>query len=145
MFEETFIMEEQFEEEVFERLNFDFVLNMINANEQEFLFQITEEEPINRKNIIENLIPDNTFVSPLMIERENRTLIDDRRISAEQAIISNNYHNIFELNTTLINTSQVYFQQTSETMNQFQFNFEIISSLFNQHLQLYHRTLYLPF
>jgi hypothetical protein len=72
MFEEAFTMEEQFEEDLFGNLNFDFLLNMINVNEQEFIFQIAQEEPLNRTSIIEILIPDNAFVSPLMIERENR-------------------------------------------------------------------------
>jgi hypothetical protein len=117
-------MEEQFDANLFRNLNPHFVLKMFVTNEQKFTFQIIEEEQINRTSIIEDLIPDNSFVSPLIIERENRTLINDRRISAEQEIILNNYHNIFELNTTLVNTSHIYFQQISKVMNEFQFSFK---------------------
>jgi hypothetical protein len=54
---------------------------MINENDQVFVMQILQEEPLNRTNITENLIPDNSFINPLIIERENRS--DERRTSAE--------------------------------------------------------------
>jgi hypothetical protein len=103
-------MGKHFDEYLFGNLNFDFVLNRIVTNEQEFILQIVEEERIiKRINIIENLIPDNTYIDLLIRERKNRTLIDKKRKSAEQVIISNNYHNILELNITLVNIFQTYF------------------------------------
>jgi F0F1-type ATP synthase delta subunit len=44
---------------------------------------------------------------------EQDGIIDERRKSAKQAIITNNYHNIFEFNVTLMNTSQNYLSQIS--------------------------------
>jgi hypothetical protein len=94
------------------------------------LFKSLKKNQLIGQETIEDLISNNTFVSPLIRERENRILIDDGRVLTEQAIISNINHNIFELNTTLINTSQMYFQQITEAMNEFQFTFnDLISTI----------------
>jgi hypothetical protein len=122
MFEETFILEKQLEDDLFGNLDFNFILNLANNNELIFACQITEEEPLSRTNITENMIPDNTLITPLITERQAR--IEERGISAEQEIISRNYHNIFYLNQLLVNTSQNYLQQIVEAVEQFQYAFE---------------------
>jgi prophage DNA circulation protein len=68
------------------------------------------------------LIPDNSFLTPLIAERQVRT--EERGISAEQEIISRNYHNIFNLNELLVNISQNYLQQIIEAVEQIQYPFE---------------------
>jgi hypothetical protein len=82
MFEEANIFEEQFDNDIFVNLDFGYVLSLINNNELIFAKQIIEEEPTNRTNITDNMIPDTTFITPLIIERQTRT--DERRISAVQ-------------------------------------------------------------
>jgi hypothetical protein len=122
MFEEPLMFEEQFDDYICGNLDFTYVLNLVNNNELIFAQQIIEEEPTNRTNITDNMIPDITFITLLIIERQTRT--DKRRTSAEQEIITNNYHNIFNLNKLLVNPSQNYLNQIKEAVQQFQYQFE---------------------
>jgi hypothetical protein len=122
MFEEANVFEEQFDDDIFGNLDFGYVLNLMNNNELIFAQQIIEEEPTNRTIITDNMIPDTTFITPLIIERQTRT--DERRTSAEKEIVTNNYHNIFNLDVQLLNTSQNYLNQIQEAVEQFQYSFE---------------------
>jgi hypothetical protein len=116
------MFEEQFDDDLFGNLDFVYILNLVSNNEQIFAPQIIEEEPTNRTNIIDNMKPDTSFITPLFIRRQART--DERKTSAEQEIISNNYHNIFNLNKLQVNTSQNYLKQIAEGVEQFQYPFE---------------------
>jgi hypothetical protein len=132
MFEETIEFEEQFDNEIFDNLDFRYILNFVSDNEMIFAQEIFEEGPINRTNITDNMVPDTTFITPLILERQTR--VDERRNSAEQEIVSNNYHNIFKLNEQLVNTSQNYLSQIQAAIEQFQWSFgnpiETIQNIF---------------
>jgi hypothetical protein len=60
--------------------------------------------------------------------------VDQRRVSAEQQIITNNYHNILQLDQFLINTSSIYLKKITEFVFENQYlkgNFmEIIGNIF---------------
>jgi hypothetical protein len=96
MFEETINFEEQFDNEIFENLDFDYILNLVSDNEAIFAQQVIEEGPINRTNITDNMIPDTTFITPLILEKQTR--VDERRNSAEQEWMKKFTHYIQEHN-----------------------------------------------
>jgi hypothetical protein len=75
-------------------LEFDYILNLARNHEAIFVQEIIEEGPLSRTRIDENMIPDTVSVAQLILEKQTR---DERGQSAEQAIVSNNYHNIFIL------------------------------------------------
>jgi hypothetical protein len=122
MFEEATEFEEQFENEIFDNLDFDYIFNLVSNNEAIFVQEIINEGPLNRTSITDNIIPDTTLIAPLILEKQTR--VDERRNSAEQEIVSNNYHNIFKLNEQLVNTSQNYLSQIQAAVEQFQWSFE---------------------
>jgi molecular chaperone GrpE (heat shock protein) len=76
---------------------------------------------MNRTSIIENMIPETDSIAQLILEKQTR---DERGQSAEQATVSNNYHNIFFLDKQLMNTSQEYLSRIQATVEQFGWSFE---------------------
>jgi hypothetical protein len=82
-------------------------------NDAIFIQEVIDEGQMNRTRIIENTIPNTDVITPLMIEKQIR---DERGQSAEQAIVSNNYHNIFFLDKQLMNTSQEYLSRIKTTV-----------------------------
>jgi hypothetical protein len=57
-------------------------------------------EPFNWTSIIEDLIPDNTFINPLILERENR-LVYTNIFDEIYTIRMKSYHNIGDLEKTI--------------------------------------------
>jgi hypothetical protein len=56
MFDEVSMLKEQFDDALFGNLNFDFVLNMVGANPQEFISQVIEQDEPIHNNLIKDLI-----------------------------------------------------------------------------------------
>jgi hypothetical protein len=121
MFQEA-VFEEPFEEDLFNNLDFDYILNLASNNDTIFIQEVVEEGPFSRTSITENLIPDTTYIGPLILEQQTRT--DERRNSIEQIIISNNYHNIFNLDKQLVKTSQNYLNEIQTAVQNFNWSFE---------------------
>jgi hypothetical protein len=95
----------------------DLVLNyeLYNANNTAILNTfLAGTHQILRLTENNELIPDNSNVTSIITRMEQNVIIDEKRKFAEQPIISNNYHNIFELNVTLMNTSQKFLSQISK-------------------------------
>jgi hypothetical protein len=62
-----------------------------------------QQGEFNRKNIhLENLIPNNDYI-PLLTQQLTDIANNPSHRSAQQLIINNNYHNIFDLDHQLIN------------------------------------------
>jgi hypothetical protein len=85
MFEEATEFEEQFDNEIFDNLDFDYILNLVSNNEAIFVQEIINEGPLNRTSITDNMIPDTSFITSLILEKQTR--VDERRNSTEQEII----------------------------------------------------------
>jgi hypothetical protein len=97
MFNEAFTMVKKFEELLFGQLNQDFGRDLIVEANQIFTFQ--EADPFHevRHKVIENLILENSIASPVIEDRQAEIRIGQRYISAEQQILTNNFHKILNL------------------------------------------------
>jgi hypothetical protein len=79
MFEERIEFEEQFDNDLFENLDFDYILNLTSNNEAIFVQEMIDEGPMNRTNLTDNMIPDTSVIAPLILEKQAR---DERGRSA---------------------------------------------------------------